>query len=52
MIYIFIYKEEQNLKSEKFEALALKSIFVGYNGYTIYRVFIQEQNKIIWVKKL
>lgn len=42
MVYVFIYKEEQNLKLEKFEAQALKGIFIGYNGHTIYRVFIRE----------
>lgn len=46
-VYVFIYKEKQNLKSEKFKAWALKSILVGYNRHTIYRVFIQYQDKII-----
>lgn len=52
MVYIFIHKEEQYLKSEKFEALALKDILVGYDKYIIYRVFIQKEDKIIWIKNL
>lgn len=51
-VYVFIHKEEQNLKSEKFEAQALKSTLVGYDGHTIYRVFIREQDKVIRVKDL
>lgn len=51
-MYIFIHEEEQNLKSEKFEARALKGTLVRYDGHTIYRVFIQEQDKVIRVKDL
>lgn len=51
-VYVFIHKEERNLKSEKFKARALKGTFVGYNGYTIYRVFIREQDKVIRIKNL
>lgn len=39
-VYVFIYKEEQNLKSDKFETRALKKTLVEYDGHTIYRVFI------------
>lgn len=35
-----VYEKEQNLKSEKFEAWTLKEMLVGYDGHTIYRVFI------------
>lgn len=31
---------------------APKRTLVGYNGYTIYKVHIKEQNKVIWVKNL
>ena len=47
IVYVFIYKEYQTLKSEKFETRALKSTLVGYNRHTIYKVFIQAQNKVI-----
>lgn len=30
----------------------LKETLVGYDGHTIYRVYIKEQNKVIWVKNL
>ncbi len=52
MVYVFIHEKKRNLKSEKFEARALKSTLIGYDGHTIYRVFIREQDKVIWVKDL
>lgn len=51
-MYVFIHEEEQNLKSEKFEAQALEGTLIGYDGHTIYRVFIREQDKVIRVKDL
>lgn len=51
-VYVFIHEEERNLKSEKFEARALKGTFVGYDEHTIYRVFIRSQDKVIQVKDL
>lgn len=51
-VYVFIHEEERNLKSEKFEARALKGTLVGYDGHTIYRVFIRLQDKVIRVKDL
>lgn len=49
---VFIYKKEQNLKLEKFEVEVLKGILVGYDGHTIYKVSIQEQDKVIPIKEL
>ena len=40
-VYVFIREEEQNLKSEKFEARALKGTFIEYDGHIIYKVFIR-----------
>lgn len=51
-VYVFIHEEERNLKSEKIEARALKGTLVGYDGHTIYRVFIREQDKVIRMKYL
>lgn len=51
-VYVFINKEKRNLKLEKFEAQALKRTLIRYDGHTIYRVFIQLQDKIIYVKNL
>lgn len=51
-VYIFIYKEKQIIKLEKFEAWALKDILVGYNRHAIYKIFIWSQNKVIQVKNL
>lgn len=50
IVYIFIHKKEQNLKSEKFEAWTLQKIPIGYNKRIIYWVFIQLQDKVIHVK--
>lgn len=46
-VYIFIHKEKQNLKLEKFEVQVLKNILIKYNKYIIYKVFILKQDKII-----
>lgn len=51
-VYVFLHKEEQSLKSEKWAPRALKGTLVGYDGHTIYRVHIKEQNKVIRVKDL
>lgn len=51
-MYVFIRKEERDLKSEKFEAQALKGTLVRYDGHTIYKVFIYKQDKVIRVKDL
>ena len=40
------------MKSEKWATQALKRILVGYDGHTIYRVHIREQNNVIRVKNL
>ena len=51
-VYIFLYKEKQHLKSAKWEARTLKSKLVGFDGHIIHRVYIKDQNKVIWVKDL
>ncbi len=49
-VYVFLHEEERSLKSEKWAPRALKKTLVVYNGHTIYRVHIKEQNKVIRVK--
>ncbi len=51
-VYVFLYKEERTLKSEKWAPRALKRMLVGYNGHTIYRVYLKDQRKVIRVKDL
>lgn len=51
-VYIFIHKEKQILKSEKFETQALNGLLIRYNRHTIYEIFIQSQNNVIQVKDL
>ena len=51
-VYVLIHEEERDLKSEKFTPRALKGKLVGYDGHTIYKVHIEEQQKVIRVKDL
>lgn len=52
IIYILIHEEEQDLKSEKFEAQTRKNTLVGYNRHIIYMVHLCDQEKFIQVKDL
>ena len=49
-VYVLIYEEEGELKSEKFVPRALKGKLVGFDGHTIYHVHIEKQNRVIRVK--
>lgn len=40
------------MKSEKWALRALKGILVGYNGHTIYWIYLKDQKKVIQVKNL
>lgn len=54
-IYVFIQEEERKndkSKSAKFAPRAKKGILVGYDGHTIYRIFLKEDNAIIRAKDL
>ena len=51
-VYVLLREEERALKSEKWNPRALSGILVGYDGHTIYRVHIREQNKVIRIKDL
>ena len=51
-VYVLLHEEERALKSEKWNPRALHGILVGYDGHTIYRVHIREQNKVIRIKDL
>lgn len=52
IVYVFLHKEEQMLKSEKWAPKALKEILLGYNGHTIYQIYPKDQKKVIQVKDL
>ncbi len=52
IVYVLLHREEQTLKSEKWNPQALRGTLVGYDGHTIYRVHIREQNKVIHIKDL
>ena len=51
-MYVLLYEKKRALKSEKWNPQALRRTLVGYDGHTIYRVHIREQNKIIRIKDL
>ncbi len=51
-VYVFLYEEEQSLKSVKWEARVLIGKLVGCDGHTINRIHIEDQNKVIRVKHL
>ncbi len=51
-VSVFFHKEKRSLKSAKWEAHALRGKLVRFDGHTIYRVYIEDQNKVIRVKDL
>lgn len=51
-IYVFFHEKEYILKSAKWENKTLKKKLIKFDGYTIYRVNVEEQNKVIRVKDL
>ena len=51
-VYVFLHEEERELKSEKWKPRALRGKLVGFDGYTIYRVYIKEQSEVIKIKDL
>ena len=51
-VYVLLHEEERLMKSEKWAPRALKGVLVGYDGHTIYRVYIKDQKKVIRVKDL
>lgn len=51
-VYVFLHKEERELKAEKWKPRALQGKLVGFDGHTIYRVHIEEQEKVIRIKDL
>lgn len=51
-VYVFLHEEERDLKWEKWKARALRGKLVGFDGHTIYRVYIEQQAKVIRIKDL
>ncbi len=49
-VYVFLHKKEQSLKSAKWKAHALWEKLVRFDNHIIYRVHIEDQNKVIWVQ--
>ena len=51
-VYVLLHEEERSMKSEKWAPRALRGTLVGFDGHTIYRVHIKDQNRVIRVKDL
>ena len=43
-IYVFFHKKERSRKSKKWATKVLKIALMGYDGHTIHRLHIKEQN--------
>lgn len=52
IVYVLIYKKEQEQKSEKFVSQILKDQLIGFDSHIIYKVHIEEQKQVIRVKDL
>lgn len=42
MVYIFFHKEEHILKSTKYYTRALNKKLIGFDKYTIYKVYVEK----------
>lgn len=49
-VYVFLYKEEYELKTEKWKLWALQKKLVGFDKHIIYRIYIKKQEKVIRIK--
>lgn len=52
IVYVLIYEGKRERSSEKFVLRALRGKIVGFDGHTIYRVYVKEQKREIRVKDL
>lgn len=51
-VYTFLHKEKCTLKLAKLNARALRRKLVGFDSHIIYKVHIEEQNKMIRVENV
>ena len=51
-IYVLLYKKKRSIKSEKWASQVLRGTLVGFDGHTIYKVYIKDQNRVIRIKNL
>lgn len=51
-VYVFIHEEERKAKSAKWEPRGKKGMLIGYDGHTIYRVYLSDEEKVIRIKDL
>jgi hypothetical protein len=51
-VYVFLHEGQRALESTKFKPRAKKGKLVGYDGSTIYRVYIQDDQAIVRIKDL
>lgn len=51
-VYVFIHKKEQNAKSAKWAPWGKCEILAGYDGGTIYHIYLHNKAKVICIKNL
>lgn len=51
-VYVLLHEEKRLMKSKKWAPRALRGTLVGFDGHTIYRIHIKDQNRVIRVKDL
>lgn len=51
-VYVFIHEEERKAKSAKWDPRAKRGLLVGYDGHSIYRVYLEKDAKVIRIKDL
>ncbi len=51
-VYVFIREEKRKAKSAKWELWAKRGLLVGYNGHSIYQVYLEKDEKVIQIKDL
>ena len=51
-VYVYVHEEERKDKSAKWESRAKRGVLVGYDGHSIYRVYLKKDAKVIQIKDL
>ena len=51
-VYVFIHEEEQKAKSTKWAPQGKHGVLVGYDGGTIYCVYLHDEGKVVRIKDL
>lgn len=52
IVFVFIHEKERNIKSAKWVSRGKRRILIGYDGGTIYRIYLHDKAKTICIKDL